>query len=244
MADVSAIELRVRHAEDLRAWWLDGVADGGLFIPHVVTVAAGTPIVVRILTERPHPGSTVLRGTVIWRRLSAGAVGSVDPKMSGAFPLRPGLGIQFDPSMRSRLLFLDRLERGAAADGRSGLRYPASLVGELGVRGDERALEVSVEDVGPRGARIRAPNPSLFAGAAGGGTVRLWLASGTSGTSSFASLAGRVAWVDKALGQTAGVRLELGTKEDRLHWARVFSRCREDFERRFISVEAPRLGTG
>jgi hypothetical protein len=233
-SDVSAIELRVRTAEDLQGWWLDGFPDGGLFVPGTIALPAGSRVVLRISTEHPSAGSTVLMGTVAWRRLSAGAVLAANrpPAAESGPVLRPGLGIAFDPAMRSRLLFLDRVGRGAAQDGRAGLRYPAALVGELAVRGGERAISVAVDDVGPRGVRIRLAGDGFVRA---GTPIRLWLAEGTSGASSFAALAGHVAWVGRGTEGPLGIRLELGSKEDRLHWARVFHRCRAEFERRFVA---------
>ena len=227
----NAIEIRVRHAEDLRGWWLDGFQDGGIFIPGAVSLPAGTPVSVRIVTELPVAGSTVLSGTIIWRRLPQRG-GAAAP--NGVTPLRAGAGIAFDASMRSRLLFLDRLERGAAHEGRSAIRYPASLGGELVVLDGDRALPVRVEDVGVRGARVHLTEGSFLAPSV---PVRLWLAAGESGASSFAPLAGHVAWLNRGESERLGVKLELGNKEDRLHWARVVNRCREDFERRFIAIE-------
>ena len=239
-AEVSAIELRVRTAEDLRTWWLDGFPDGGLFVPGPSGLPAGSQVDVRIFTELPTTGSTVLSGIVAWRRLSAGSILSANPPESigqgsrGSHELRPGIGIAFDASMRNRLLFLDRLGRGTAHDGRAGVRYPARLVGELAVRGGERALSIEVDDVGPRGARVLLSGDGFI----GAGTpVRLWLAADSSGASSFAALAGNVAWVGRGAEGPLGVRLELENKEDRLHWARVFNGCRAGFERRYVAVD-------
>lgn len=235
MADVSAIELRVKTAEDLRAWWLDGFPDGGLFVPGPVNLAAGSKIVIRIVIEGMSTTGTVLTGTVAWRRLTAGSVHAANrPESPGSHALRAGIGVAFDASMRGRLLFLDRLGRGAAVNARGGYRYPASLVGELAVRGGERAISIRVDDVGPHGARVRLSEE----GCVGPTTpVRLWLAADTSGASSFAALAGNVAWVGHDAEGPLGIRLELGNKEDRLHWARVFNRCRAEFERRFVVVD-------
>jgi hypothetical protein len=232
--DVTAIELRVQHPEDLRNYFLDGLLNGGLFVPGIFALPAGSPVVVHVFHELPTPGSTILTGIIVWRRMMAGAQGAAS-STSGTFPLRPGVGVEFDPAMRTRLLFLDRLERGTTRDGRTGVRYPAQLRGELSLRGDERALEVAVDDVGPRGVRVLLPATSVLSSAA---AVRLWLTSPESGASSFAALAGHVAWVDKAHGDRAGLHLELGSREDRLHWARVFNRCREDFEGRFVRVDS------
>ena len=235
-AGVSAIELRVKSAEDLQAWWLDGFPDGGLFVPGPVALPAGSRVLVRIFTEHPTSATTVLSGTVAWRRLSAGAIHAANrPESSRASQeLRAGIGIAFDPAMRGRLLFLDRLGRGATHDGRAGVRYPASMVGELAVRGGERAVSVQVDDVGPRGARLRLADGAVVSGTT---PVRLWLAADVSGASSFAPLAGNVAWVGRHAEGPLGVRLDLGNKEDRLHWARVFNRCRAEFERRFVAVD-------
>jgi hypothetical protein len=123
------------------------------------------------------------------------------------------------------------MERGAARDGRSSSRYPTSLPGELMVRDGERALPIRVDDVGTHGARVRLPAKAFVKKET---TVRLWLAWNASGASSFAPLPGRVMWVDhldRVGGEDLGVQLDLGSKEDRLHWARVFRGCQQEFER-------------
>jgi len=218
--ETSTIEIRLRSAEDVRAWWLDGFADGGVFVPGVFTMPAGSPILVRLLTELPAGACTVLTGTVIWRRLPTRGDG---PEL-----LRPGIGVAFDPTMRNRVLFLDRLGRGTASDSRGGARYPTRLASEVAVREAERAQPAEVLDVGPRGARVITPRASFVEA---GSTVRLWVAPEQSGESTFAPLTGRVAWLDRSDAETFGVRLDLATKEERLHWAKVVTRARETLER-------------
>ncbi len=225
------ITLRVHHLDELSAFWLDSFTDGGIFVPDV-DLAAGTPVVVHVFTEEPERASTNLVGVVAWHRLTAGAGRAVDPKATSAFPLRAGIGVAFDRAMRGRLLFLDRLARQATHESRRGQRYPSALVGELAVRSGERALAVEIADVGPHGARVAVPDPSEVLGK--GAPVRLWLGCSSSGVSSFAPLAGEICWVDRAHGDSVGIRLQLGSREDRLHWARVFLRCREAYERGVI----------
>jgi hypothetical protein len=218
--ETSTIEIRLRRAEDIRAWWLDGFADGGVFVPGLFALSAGTPVLVRLLTELPVVGSTVLSGMVIWRRLPT--------RNETAATLRPGIGIAFEPSMRSRVIFLDRLGRGAASDSRGGVRYPTLIASEIAVRESERAQPAEVLDVGPRGARILMPRTSFVEA---GSAVRVWIAPAQSGESSFAPLSGRVAWLDRSKAETFGVRLDLANKDDRLHWAKVVTRAREAIER-------------
>ena len=233
MLDVTAIELRVQSFAHLRPLWLPGFADGGLFVPRLVSLAAATPVVVRVVVERPQPAVTLLHGTVAWRRLRAGG-GVQEAAHAGPMPLRAGTAVTFGSEMRSRLAYLQRLEREPAADLRNGNRYPAQLAGELRVRDDGRALPIRVDDVGTHGARLRLPAKGL---AVKDAPVRLWLAVQASGVSSFAPLAGRVSWVDRARGELLGVHLTLSSREDRLHWARLFSRGREEFERNFVSLD-------
>jgi hypothetical protein len=137
--------------------------------------------------------------------------------------------------MRPRLLFLERLARQAAQDARGGHRYPAHFLGELAVLGREGVTQVVASDIGPHGARLSLPAQG-FLGART--PVCLRLACDASGASSFAPLGGHVAWArGERGGETIGVHLDLASKEDRLHWARVFHRCRADFEQRFIAVD-------
>lgn len=216
--ETPTLELTVQRAEDLRAWWLDGFSDGGLFVPGVFPVAAGAQVNVRVVHEEPTTSCTLLSGTVVWRRY---------PPREGSHPiasLRPGVGVAFNPSMRKRVLFLERLSRGTASEGRRGLRYPASLPGELVVREGERGLEVRVEDVSPHGARVTVSDSSLLTR---GARVRLWVAHAPSGESSFAALEGETAWVQPGTQGQAGIRLHLATANERLHWARVVTRARE-----------------
>ncbi len=221
--DASTIEIRFRRAEDLRAWWLDGFEEGGLFVPGTFALSAGTPVLLRIFTELPTPSTTLLTGTVIWRRLP--------PRLETPGALRAGVGIAFDASMRHRVLFLDRLGRGAAHDGRTALRYPTRLASEVGLREGERAQPGEILDVSPHGARVHLIRSGLADVVANGGTVKLWVAPPVSGEASFSPLAGRVAWLDRSSGDKFGLRLELATKDDRLHWAKVVTRCREAVER-------------
>jgi hypothetical protein len=231
--DVAAIDLRVQSAQHFRALWLDGLPDGGVFVPGLVGLAAATPVVLRVIVDEPKPSTTFLRGSVAWRRLQAGAAGG--DLSSSSVLLRPGSGVAFEAAMRPRLIFLERLERGAANDGRSGSRYPTRLSGELMVRDGERALQIRVDDIGTHGARVRLPTKAYVIKDT---AVRLWLAWNSSGASSFAPLPGRVMWVDRVErdgdrvgGEDLGVQLDLGSKEDRLHWARVFRGCQQDYER-------------
>lgn len=232
LADVNAIELRVPTVQHLRALWLEGLPDGGVFVPGLVSVPAAAPVIVRIAIEAPRAVTMFVRGTVTWRRLQAGASGPEKP--ASGLLLRSGTGIAFDATERPRLLFLERLERGAANEGRASSRYPSELPGELMVRDGERAVPIRVQDVGTHGARVWLPAKAYVDKST---PVRLWLSSNTSGASSFAPLVGQVSWVDRVRGDTLGVQLALGTKEDRLHWARVFRHCQHDFERLFVTAE-------
>ncbi|MGZ3420342.1 MAG: hypothetical protein ACXVEE_20875 [Polyangiales bacterium] len=223
--DPSAIEIRVRDAEELRSVWLDGFEQGGIFIPGAFNLAAGLPVRIRITTERPA-ATTVLDGTVVWRRL---------PQRESTSPavLRAGIGIAFAPSMSARVLFLDRLSRGAAADGRAAVRYPTDMRGELLVRSNDRPSPALLVDVAVRGAKILLSEPVVVTPES---VVELRVASPRSGESVRAGLVARVAWSNRD-GKTAmGVRLELATAEERLHWAKVVTRAREVFEEHPIKV--------
>jgi Tfp pilus assembly protein PilZ len=224
--DPSAIEIRVRDAEELRSAWLDGFEHGGIFVPGAFNLAAGLPVRVRITTERPA-ATTVVDGTIVWRRL-------VQRENASPAALRAGIGIAFAPSMRARVAFLDRLSRGAAADGRAAVRYPADLRGELLVRNGERPSPALLVDVAVRGARVIL---SESANVTPESAVELRIALPRSGESVRSGLVGRVAWWHRDAKTVLGVRLELATAEERLHWAKVVTRAREVFEERPIKVQ-------
>lgn len=237
----TAIEIRVQEAGELRAAWLDGFDaqggggawSGGLFVPGTFSIAAGSPVRVRIDIERAAT-TTILDGVVIWRRLPPReqAVGV------SSITLRPGLGIAFSPAMRTRVLYLERLGRGSAHEARTAARYPTELRGELVVRSGERPLRARVVDVAVRGAKIVLGEQSFVAA---GSTVELRVAMPKSTEIVRAPLVGRVAWIDGApqnegVGGSLGVRLDLATTDERLHWAKIVTRAREAFEEHPIKV--------
>jgi Tfp pilus assembly protein PilZ len=226
--DPSAIEIRVRDAEELRSAWLDGFEHGGIFVPGAFSLAAGLPVRVRIVTERPA-ATTVLDGTIVWRRLPQ----RENVVAAGMASLRPGIGIAFGASMSQRVLFLDRLARGAASEGRAAVRYPTEMRGEVFVRDSERPAPAMLVDVAVRGARILLSEPVIVGRES---VVEVRIASPRSGESVRSGLVGRVAWSTREGKTQMGVRLELATTEERLHWAKVVTRAREVFEERPIKV--------
>jgi Tfp pilus assembly protein PilZ len=232
------IEIRVRDAGELRVAWLDGLSDGGVFLPGNFSVGAGTPVLLRVVVERPTPTTTLLIGSVVWRRLP-----QREPVMGqSSITLRAGIGISLAPSMRARALFLDRLARGSAGEARGALRYPTDLPGELTVRTDERATAARVLDVSVRGARVSLSSQAFVQA---GSAIEARIAVATSGEFARMPLRGRVAWIgersDAAINrnssQQVGVRLDLSTTDERLIWAKIVTRAREALEEQPIRVE-------
>jgi Tfp pilus assembly protein PilZ len=226
----TTIELSLADAGELRNAWLDGYQNGGMFIPGTFAVPAGAAVLVRVHVERPRPTATVLLGTVVWRRLP-----QRDPVIgASSVTLRAGIGISFAASMQGRVLFLDRLARGTATEGRSAARYPTELAGEVCARDSERPIDARVLDVAVRGAGISLSKPAfLDAGAA----IEVRVGIPRSGEVSRAPLRGRVAWVERATGQMVGVKLDLATTDERLVWAKIVTRAREELEANPIRVE-------
>ncbi len=67
--------------------------------------------------------------------------------------------------------------------------------------------------------------------------ARLWVAYAPSGESSFAPLAGHLAWVDAQQPENTGIQLDLATREERLHWARIVTRARDELHARLVPHE-------
>lgn len=223
-------EIRLRDADELKLAWLDGLDDGGLFLPGNFPITAGASVVLRVTIERPMPTTTLLAGTVAWRRLPQ----RESAERTSSVRLRAGIGVSFAPSMRPRALFLDRLGRGSAAEGRSVMRYPTELAGELSARASERATAARVVDVSVRGARV-ALITSAFIDV--GSPIELRLAAASSGEHRRVPLHGHVAWVERSSGQQLGVRLDLSTTDERLIWAKIVTRARESLEHQPIRIE-------
>ncbi len=224
------IEIRLRDADELRMAWLDGLQDGGVFVPGAFELGAGAPVILRVMIERPVATTTVLIGSVVWRRLPAR-----EPAVSSSsITLRAGIGVSFASSMRARALFLERIARGAASEVRAALRYPTEIAGEVAARTSERAAPARLLDVSVHGAR-------LYLGASAfletGAAIELRIAAPTSGELSRAPLGARVAWIDRSTGQHVGVRLDLGTTDERLIWAKIVTRAREALEEQPIRVD-------
>lgn len=226
----TTIEIALGDAAELRNAWLDGYQNGGMFVPGTFAVPAGAAVLVRVRVERPRPTTTVLLGTVVWRRLP-----QRDPVIgSSSISLRAGIGVSFAAAMQNRVLFLDRLARGTATESRGAARYPTELLGELSPRNSERPIEARVLDVALRGARVSLSDAAfLDAGAA----IELRVAVPRSGEMARAPLHGRVAWVDRASGKQVGVKLELATTDERLVWAKIVTRAREELEANPIRVD-------
>lgn len=220
------IELRLSGPEELRDLWLDNLSDGGLFVPGSFPVSAGTDVLVRVIVEKvgpeAHAATTVLGGTVVWRRLP-----SRDP--NAAATLRPGVGIAFHSDMRPRALFLERISRGVTTEGRGAVRYPARMPGEVRILVEERPLSSHVVDVGVRGARLEVTEAAYCEP---GQRIELSVALPRSGEVNLAPLVGHVAWrsVSREGRTSLGVRLDLETKEERLHWAKIVTRARESLD--------------
>jgi Tfp pilus assembly protein PilZ len=226
--EATGIEVRVGTPDDLRALWLDGFADGGIFVPGAISLSAGMPVFVHLVVEGAPTGSVMLTGTVAWRRHP------VRESTPPSVVLRAGVGIAFDRDTRERALFLDRLARGTSRELRGGIRYPAALHGELVLLDGERAIDTRIEDVGPRGARIAV---KAAADLSPGSPIRLWVAHAHSGENAFVPLAARVIWNDADHPKVAGVQLDLTTKEERLIWARIVTRARDALESRLVPQE-------
>ena len=229
--ETSTIELHLRDPEGLRDLWLDDVPDGGVFVPGVFPVSAGTDVLVRVCVDNVAgaTATTLLTATVMWRRLPP-RVGSHAPAS-----LRPGVGVAFHPDMRARAVFLERLSHGATAEGRSAVRYPARLPGELRTTSgaafgvEDRPLSTTVLDVGVRGARIEVKNPAFWEP---GQRVELAVVLPRSGEVNLSPLVGHITWrsVSREGRTSLGVRLDLESKEERLHWAKIVTRVREALE--------------
>lgn len=234
--DRPVLELRVRDPGELRAWWLDGYAAGALFVPGGADLPAGTEVLVRVVIERAEgrdlQGSTNVVGTVVFRRLAAG---SVAPPGTAHLPLRPGVGVAFDPSMRARVVHLERLARGAANEARASSRYAVEVPGHVALREGEHPHRALLDEIGTRGARVSVPS-----GAIATASTRVVVAIHDRELGVSTALAGRVAWTDRSASNVFGITLELATREDRAAWARVVTRARESMERRRVGVD--RLG--
>jgi Tfp pilus assembly protein PilZ len=227
--DPTTIEISLGDAGELRDAWLDGFQNGGMFIAGTFAIAAGAAVLVRVQVERPSPTNTLLLGTVIWRRLP-----QREPAVGlSSITLRAGIGISFAPAMQGRVLFLDRLARGTTNESRTATRYPTQLLGELVAREGERPVEARLLDVSVRGACVSlAHGAFLDPGAA----IEMRVAMPRSGEIVRAPLCGRVAWVNRATGQSLGVRLDLATTDERLSWAKIVTRARETLEAHPIRV--------
>lgn len=220
------IELKLGGPEELRDLWLDNLSDGGLFVPGVFPVSAGTNVLVRVVVDKVtsdgHAATTVLGGTVVWRRLP--------PRDAQAHAaLRPGIGVAFHPEARPRALFLERLSRGVTTEGRGAVRYPARLPGEVRILAEEKPLSTHLVDVGVRGARVEVLQPAYCEP---GQRVEITVALPRSGEINLSPLVGHVAWrsVSRDGKTSLGVRLDLESKEERLHWAKIVTRAREALE--------------
>jgi Tfp pilus assembly protein PilZ len=225
----TTIDIALGDAAELRNAWLDGYQNGGMFIPGTFAIAAGAPVLVRVHVERPSQTTTILLGTVIWRRLP-----QKDPvARTSSITLRAGIGISFVPTMQSRVLFLDRLARGTASESRAATRYPTELPGEFAVTRGEQAVEARIVDVAVRGARVALASGTFVEPSA---AIEMRIATPRSGELARAPLRGRVAWVETG-GRSVGVRLDLATAEERLLWAKIVTRAREAIEAHPIRVE-------
>ncbi len=229
------LELRVREPADLRAWWLDGYAAGGLFVPGTIELSAGSTVVVRVVIERSGgdgratAGSTNVLGTVVFRRHAAG---SAAPPGAAHLPLRPGVGVAFEPSVRARVVHLERLSRGAINEARASARYAVELPAHVALRDGEQPSRAVLDEIGARGARVTVPS-----GAIAVVSSRVVIAIHDPDVGVSRALGGRVAWTDRAASNVFGVALELETREDRAAWARVVTRAREAMERRRVSLD-------
>lgn len=224
------VEIRLRDADELRMAWLDGLQEGGVFVPGAFAIGAGAPVILRVMIEKPVATTTVLMGSVVWRRLP-----QREPAFgSSSITLRAGIGVAFAPSMRGRALFLERIARGAASEDRGAIRYPTDLAGEVSARTSEKAFSARMLDVSVRGARLHLAAPAFLEA---GGAIEIRIAHAVSGELSRAPLTGRVAWLDRPTGQHVGVRLDLSSTEERLIWAKIVTRARESLEEQPIRVD-------
>ncbi len=229
--EARTIELHLQDPEGLRDLWLDDVPEGGVFVPGVFPLSAGTDVLVRVIVDNVagSTATTLLTATVIWRRLPPR-----DPART-ATSLRAGVGVAFHTEMRARAAFLERLSHGATAEGRSAVRYPARLPGELRTRAavefgaQERPLSIVVVDVGVRGARLEVESAAFLEPKQ---RIELAVVLPRSGEVNLAPLVGHIAWRSVSReGQTSfGARLDLETREERLHWAKIVTRVREALE--------------
>lgn len=225
----TTIDIALGDAAELRNTWLDGYQNGGMFIPGAFAVPAGAAVLVRVRVDRPRPTTTVLLGTVIWRRLP-----QRDPIVgSSSVALRAGIGVSFAASMEGRVLFLDRLARGTATESRAAARYPTELLGEVSARDSERPIQARVLDVAVRGARVSLSDAAFLDS---GAAIEMRVAIPRSGEIARAPLRGRVAWVDRN-GKQLGLKLELATTDERLVWAKIVTRAREELEANPIRVD-------
>jgi Tfp pilus assembly protein PilZ len=232
--ETPCLELRVPRLADLRDAWLDGFADGGLFIPGAAPLSTGARVAVRVTVDEAPALETLLTGVVAFRD-----VPGADAVRRTGTRLVPGVGVIFDAAMRPRVVFLERAARGVLPEHpRRSQRWPLRAYGELLLRPEERAREAEIVDVSARGAQIELPDGPAFV--ARGAAVRVWVAFAPSGESSFSPLAARVAWL-AVDGMRLGVELQLGSEADRIHWERVVARARGAFERRLARPSLTRL---
>lgn len=238
MLDLEAplLDLHVATLAELRDAWLDDFAEGGVYVPGVVPVPSWTKVVVRVRVDELPGVETLLSGVVAFRQTRAG-LGELG---AGGRPrLVTGAGVVFDAAMRPRVVFLERAARGVLPErARRSPRWPSNAYGEIVLRPDERAREAEIVDVGDHGAQLVLPDGPAFV--ARGAFVRVWVAFAPSGESSFAPIAGRVAWVAQD-GERLGVELDLQPDADRLHWQRVVARARGSLDRRAPRPSASRM---
>lgn len=212
----NVIYLSLERVEELRARWLDGFADGGLFVPGVHAASAGTNVSVCVLIRIPEL-TVMLEGAVVWRRLPTRVV----PSNS----LEPGIGVAFHASMRERLTFLERLAHGQARESRRSPRYPILLRSELGVTTGTGPFPAIIQDVSANGALVEITSGAPVRAGVG---VELSLVQRQSGFVSAAPVVGRVAWVSVRGGRRfAGLALEASPSDGRDWWAGVVGRARD-----------------
>ncbi|MGZ3421168.1 MAG: hypothetical protein ACXVEF_24530 [Polyangiales bacterium] len=217
------VELRVADPTALQAWWLEGLPHGGMFVPGDLDLFAGAAVRLCIVIEGNPVGSTLIEGTVVHRRTSAGA-SAPPPALRRASLLQPGVGIAFDEGTLRRSTYLIERSRGFAKESRNGLRWPVGIGAHVVLRDGQRPARVSLEDVGTRGARISLP-PGVVPDRESQATLAI-RSTELEVTSAFL---GVIAWTNE---RSLGMTLALETKEERARWARLVTRAREAFERR------------
>jgi Tfp pilus assembly protein PilZ len=138
---VSRVKLHVVERGDFARFYDPNTPGGGIFVPVSDPPAIGTPRTVEVVFQGGP--RVLLHGKVLWRRATGDA------------RARPGVGIGFDATERSKLNYVLGYVRGGLLDVRERKRLPVRLrVAYTGPGGVKRIN--FTRDINDEGAFVRA----------------------------------------------------------------------------------------